>query len=148
LPGAAPTLVVEKVLLNQLELPAERFETTVNNPGQQTRLQAQIPALYLAQPALLEVRYQYSNPDKSGWSSRRIVPAPTLDGNVVVRTVRWRVEWPSGWLPLTHGDRLLAEQTWQFLGGLWPPAPTLLADEMEQWLLPGSPRTRAGEERP
>jgi hypothetical protein len=148
LPGAAPTLVVEKVLLNQLELPAERVETTVNNPGQQTRLQAQIPALYLAQPALLEVRYQYSNPDKSGWRSRRVVPAPTLDGNVVVRTVRWRVEWPSGWLPLSHGDWLLAEQSWQFLGGLWPPPPTPLADEMEQWLLPGSQRTHTSEERP
>lgn len=148
LPGTAPTLVVEKVLLNQLELPAERIEAADKSSSQQTALRVSVPACYLAQPALLEVRYQCSIPDQRGWVSRRILPAPVLDGNVVVRAVRWRVEWPNGWLPVSHGDRLLAEQSWRLLGGLWPPVPTLLADEMEQWLLPGSPRSRTGEERP
>ena len=169
LPGAAPSLVVERVALNQLELPTESVEQAAQPRGgsvdgrsveatpEQTRLLLPIPARYLAQPALLEVRYQCLSADKSIWRLRRTIPAPSLGGNVLVRSVRWRVEWPGGRIPLSHGDRLLAEQPWLWFGGLWPPVPALLADDMEQWLMPanlpvplGGERTGKGtkEERP
>src|SRR5205807_601117 len=96
------------------------------------------PARALAQPALLELRYRCSIGVPGGSANSlflRTLRGPVLDDGVAARTVRWRVEWPRGWLALGHNGAQVAEQPWRWWLGLWPPGPAPLAGEMEQWLL-------------
>jgi hypothetical protein len=114
----------------------------------QTVLRVPVEPQLLTRPALLEIRFLWNAPAGRLARYDSWLPAPLLGGRVALGQVRWRVELPTGRLPLYHSRSYLGEQPWRWLGWLRPPQPSWLAARAQSWLAPGLEPPPLPHERP
>jgi hypothetical protein len=94
-------------------------------------------------PVILEVNCQPATGTlKSGWL-RTLLQPPVLDGVVILGRVRWQVDVPPGWLPLSPGGGHTPEQRWGRYGWLLAPRPAATAADLDRWLAGTAPEPAA-----
>jgi hypothetical protein len=103
--------------------------------GKVLRLRVE-PDLY-HKPVLLEVAYpaDTSLMEGSGLWQLMLRP-PELPDAVLLGRVRWQVDLPAGWLPISPRGGSIAEQRWGWWGWLPAPRPAWSSSDLEQWLDP------------
>jgi hypothetical protein len=77
-----------------------------------------------------------------------VLQPPVLEDVVVLGRVRWQVDVPPGWLPLSPGGGHTPEQRWGRHGWLMAPRPAATAGDLDRWLMGTTPEPLAETREP
>lgn len=129
-------LHLENVYFQRQAIPTEQCKLQEVSPGQ-ARVILPIQPRWLSQSLLLDVRFQIKNHPNGLFGLATRVPGLALEGRRVKRgTTRWRLEPAGGELPLWQSTALAPDQSWQWVGWAFPPAPDPSARLLEKWVDP------------